>query len=115
MRVETLSEHGIKDCFIARWKDLGHETLLPIQALAVRRYGVLSGRNVVLFSPTSSGKTFVGEMAAVMTAGENRRTVYLAPQKALAEEKYHEFRRKYACLGYRTVISTRGTVDIRQR
>jgi len=61
----------------------------------------------VLFSPTSSGKTFVGEMAAVRVAHQCQRVIYLVPQKVLAEEKYRDFKRKYSRLGVRVVVSTR--------
>ena len=70
-------------------RDLGPE-LLPVQERAVAA-GVLDGRSVVVSSPTSSGKTFVGEMAAAQAALSGRRVVYLVPTKALAEAKYRQF------------------------
>jgi helicase len=107
MRISTLEAFGIDDRIIALWKEAGHEELLSIQQLAVRKGKILEGKSAVIFSPTSSGKTFVGEMAAVQTARQNRRAIYLVPQKALAEEKYEEFTRKYGAFGVRVVISTR--------
>ena len=107
MKTASLEAFGIDERIIDLWQRAGYTVLLPIQELAVRKGGVLSGRNVLVFSPTSSGKTFVGEMAAVKTALQNRRVAYLVPQKALAEEKYNEFHSKYRPFGIRTVISTR--------
>lgn len=107
MRVEALEAFDIEEQVVDSWKSNGHERLLPIQELAVKKHRVLDGGNVLVVSPTSSGKTFVGEMAAVKTARKNRRVIYLVPQKALAEEKYRAFKTKYAGLGIRTVISTR--------
>jgi len=107
MRIAALEAFGIDDQVIDLWREVGHETLLPIQENAVREGKVLDGRNILVFSPTSSGKTFVGEMAAIKTARQNKRVIYLVPQKALAEEKYTEFRNKYGSLGVRIVISTR--------
>jgi helicase len=107
MKVALLEAFGIDERIIALWQQAGHTALLPIQELAVRQGGVLNGKNVLVFSPTSSGKTFVGETAAVRTALRNRRVVYLVPQKALAEEKYHAFHAKYRAFGIRTVVSTR--------
>lgn len=107
MRIATLEAFGIDDRIIDLWREAGHEELLPIQQIAVRKGRVLDGKSAVIFSPTSSGKTFVGEMAAVQTARQNRRAIYLVPQKALAEEKYQEFARKYGSFGIRVVISTR--------
>ncbi|GAB4240879.1 MAG: hypothetical protein OHK0028_19170 [Deltaproteobacteria bacterium] len=107
MRIASLEAFGIDDRIIGLWRAAGHEELLPIQEAAVKTGKVLDGKSAVIFSPTSSGKTFVGEMAAVQTARRNRRALYLVPQKALAEEKYREFTAKYASFGVRVVISTR--------
>lgn len=107
MRVTALEAFGIDNGILDVWSEAGHKELLPIQELAVRRGKVLEGGNAVIFSPTSSGKTFVGEMAAVRIARQNRRAIYLVPQKALVEEKYQEFSRKYSPFGIRVVISTR--------
>lgn len=107
MRIASLNAHGVDTALIELWERLGHSELLPIQEQAINKGKVLEGQNVVVFSPTSSGKTFVGEMAAVQIARANRRVVYLVPQKALAEEKYQDFKRKYGGMGIRVVISTR--------
>jgi helicase len=107
MKVTALAEHGIDNDVLDVWQSSGHEELLPIQEDAVREGKVLEGKNVVIFSPTSSGKTFIGEMAAVKMARQNKRAIYLVPQKALAEEKYQEFKRLYSGLGIRVVVSTR--------
>ena len=107
MRIAAVEAYGIEDAVVDVWRETGHESLLPVQELALTRHNALDGRNLLVFSPTSSGKTFVGEMAAVKKARENSRVLYLVPQKALAEEKYGDLRRKYSRLGIRTVISTR--------
>jgi len=107
MRIAALEAFGLDDCVLDVWKSTGHDRLLPVQEMAIRQGKVLDGQNVVVFSPTSSGKTFVGEMAAIRMARQNKRVVYLVPQKALAEEKYREFKRQYGSLGIRVAISTR--------
>lgn len=107
MDIAELEKHGIDARMIAMWSEAGLKTLLPIQVEAIHKGGVLKGNNIVVFSPTSSGKTFVGEMAAARMAYNMERVIYLAPQKALAEEKFREFHEKYGGFGIRTVISTR--------
>jgi helicase len=73
----------------------------------VKEFGLFGTGNLIVFSPTSSGKTFVGEMAAVKAARENTKVFYLVPQKALAEEKFQEFRQRYGKLGIKVVVSSR--------
>ena len=107
MHVTDLTKHGIDPRAVDLWTKDGMGKLLPIQKKAVILGKVLEGGNVVVSSPTSSGKTFVGEMAAIRVACRQGRVAYLAPQKALAEEKYGEFQRKYRDFGIQTVISTR--------
>lgn len=116
MRIRDLLRFGAPESVIALWEARQGEILLPVQALAVKRHGVFgnresAGRNLLIQAPTSSGKTFVGEMAAVETALRGRQAVYLAPLKALAEEKYHEFREKYAAFGLKVILSTRDHRD----
>jgi helicase len=67
--------------------------LYPPQVEAIRA-GALNGRNLVLASPTASGKTLVAELCALKHVTEkNGKTLYLTPLKALANEKYVEFQK----------------------
>ncbi|MGB9959418.1 MAG: DEAD/DEAH box helicase [Candidatus Bathyarchaeales archaeon] len=71
--------------------------LYPPQAEAVKA-GVLEGRNLVLASPTASGKTLIAELCALKHVLEKEgKVVYLSPLRALASEKYEEFR-KYSVI-----------------
>ena len=73
-------------------KERGIEELYPPQAEALRS-GVLEGRNLLLAIPTASGKTLVSEIVMVnRLLREGGKAVYLVPLKALAEEKYREFK-----------------------
>lgn len=57
-------------------------------------------------APTSSGKTLVGEFAAVASAYRTRRhAIFLVPFRALADEHYVLFRSRYGEL-LSVVIST---------
>jgi helicase len=67
--------------------------LYPPQEEAIKA-GALEGRNLVLASPTASGKTLVAEFCALKHILEkNGKTVYLTPLRALANEKFEEFKK----------------------
>ncbi len=72
-------------------RNKGYESLYPPQKHAVES-GVLDGKNLVLATPTASGKTLVAMMAAIKTIERGGKVVYLAPLRALASEKYEEFK-----------------------
>jgi ATP-dependent DNA helicase len=77
-----------------------------VQERAVRA-GALDGRtNLLVMAPTSSGKTFVGELAATSSAYSRRQhAIFLVPFRALADEHYDLFRQRYGDL-LTVVIST---------
>jgi len=71
---------------------LGYETLYPPQEEAIR-HGLLEGRNLLITTPTASGKTLIAMMAAAKTVlDKDAKVVYLTPLRALASEKYDEFK-----------------------
>jgi helicase len=71
----------------------GIVNLYPPQEEAIKA-GALEGRNLVLASPTASGKTLVAEFCALKHVLEkNGKTVYLTPLRALANEKFDEFKK----------------------
>ncbi|MGC8961758.1 MAG: DEAD/DEAH box helicase, partial [Candidatus Bathyarchaeia archaeon] len=75
----------------------GYVDLYPPQVEAVK-LGVLEGRNLVLASPTASGKTLIAELCAMKHILEgNGKVLYLTPLRALASEKMEEFK-KYTLL-----------------
>jgi len=111
VKTQDLIRYGVDPRLIDIWRSSGIETLLPVQRIAVDRYNLFGGGNLLVSAPTSSGKTFIGEMAAAHTLLGHRRCFYLVPLKALAAEKFETFRERYAPLGARVVMSTR---DCRQ-
>ena len=71
----------------------GLDQLYPPQEDAIQA-GVLEGKNLVLASPTASGKTLVAEMCIMKHILEKHgKAIYLAPLRALASEKFKEFQR----------------------
>ncbi len=94
MRIEELSIPEPAKRVIT---ESGIESLYPPQEAAVKA-GALEGQNLVLASPTASGKTLVTELCLTKHVLERGgKVLYLTPLRALASEKYDEFR-KYASL-----------------
>jgi len=106
-RIRDLRKYGLPDALLDIWAQQQGEFLLPVQEVAVQRYDLFEGRSLVISSPTSSGKTFVGEMAAMRATFAGKRVLYLTPLRALAEEKYHTFRTRYEAYGVKVVVATR--------
>jgi helicase len=121
MKMRSLEEYGIPSYIIDIWEKNYSPFLLPIQEEAVRYYGILDyeegkihphptlspqgrgdnggaidSRFLLTLSPTSSGKTFIGEMAAITQAIHYQKAIYLAPLRSLAEEKYRHFKKLYS-------------------
>ncbi len=72
---------------------LGIVELFPPQEETIRA-GVLEGRNIVLASPTASGKTLIAELCALKHVLEKGgKVIYLSPLRALASEKFEEFKK----------------------
>lgn len=52
-------------------------------------------RNVLVSAPTGSGKTLIGEYAAHRALARGGRCVYTTPIKALSNQKFRQFRRRF--------------------
>jgi len=91
----------------------GIESLRPAQTKAIAS-GLLDKKSVLVCTPTASGKTLIAEMAAArsITSGDGK-AIYIVPLKALATEKYRDFREKYAGL-FRVALAI-GDLDSAER
>jgi len=110
MKMRDLEVWGVPSYVVDIWVENYSRFLLEIQEKAVRNYGVLDyddNNNLLVVAPTSSGKTFIGEMAAITQAVHKKKTVYLVPLRSLAEEKYRHFKDLYASCDVNTLISSR--------
>lgn len=110
MRLKSLMKYGIPEMIIRAWTERQDDYLLPLQERAVRE-GLLPERgkdpeNFLISAPTSSGKSFCGEMAAMGSLLNRQKVVMLFPLKSITEEKYRYFRECYDSLGIRTIIVT---------
>jgi helicase len=92
-----IDELPIPDAVKAVLSKVGYDTLYPPQEDTIKA-GALEGKNIVLASPTASGKTLIAELVILKSILEKGgKALYLTPLRALASEKYEEFQ-KYATL-----------------
>ncbi|HLG24795.1 MAG TPA: DEAD/DEAH box helicase [Candidatus Nanoarchaeia archaeon] len=83
--------------------------LRPAQEKSIEK-GLLDKKNLLVCTPTASGKTLVAELAAMKSiVSENGKAIYIAPLKALASEKYKHFKKRYGSLA--KVALTIGDID----
>ncbi|MEM3381047.1 MAG: DEAD/DEAH box helicase, partial [Candidatus Bathyarchaeia archaeon] len=88
-----VSEIEIPEQLKAILERAGYENLYPPQIEAIRA-GALKGKNILLASPTASGKTLVAELCIIHNILKDRgKSLYLTPLRALANEKYEEFQK----------------------
>lgn len=105
--LDDLLSLGVPESAVAVWKSLYPSGLNELQLRAVNDERVLDGESLLVVAPTSAGKTFVGEMAAVRAVGSGQKAVFLLPYKALVNEKYEHFAKVYGeSLGLRVVRCT---------
>lgn len=101
----SLADHGVAPDLVESWqRDIPE--LNELQLSAINEFGVLRGKHLVVSAPTSSGKTMVGELAALKGVAERKRAWFLLPLKALVNDKHEEFSRRYGELGVRTIRAT---------
>ncbi len=105
MRVRDLN---IGEQFKQLLEEYGVGELYPPQEDSVSA-GILDGKNIILCTPTASGKTLAAELAMIKALEAKKRVVYVVPLIALAYEKYEEFR-KYEKLGFSVRLET-GDLD----
>ncbi len=65
-------------------------SLRPAQEKAIKA-GLLERKNLLICTPTASGKTVIAEIAF----NNNKKSIYVVPLIALANEKYKSFKKKY--------------------
>jgi helicase len=101
----SLEPYGFPSGLLTAW-GASIPGLNELQQEAINDYGLVDGAHLVVSAPTSSGKTLVGELAALKGVLERKRALFLLPMKALVNDKYAEFTRKYESFGLRTIRAT---------
>ena len=100
--IKLLKKRGITEFYPPQWKAIQPG---------------LKGNNLVVSIPTASGKTLIAEIIALqklLTTAKDpeeklrkkKKILYLCPLKALATEKYREFKDEWKDLGLKVGIST---------
>ncbi|MCL4404861.1 DEAD/DEAH box helicase [Candidatus Marsarchaeota archaeon] len=73
----------------------GITKLTPPQELALEA-GLLKGNNILVASPTASGKTLIAELGCTNSIiAKGRKAIYIAPMRAIVAEKFAEFHEAY--------------------
>ncbi|WFO76381.1 DEAD/DEAH box helicase [Desulfurococcaceae archaeon MEX13E-LK6-19] len=104
MKVDRLVDYGFPVDVVEILRKRGINEFNPVQEKAIEA-GLFSGKNILVSSPTASGKTLIAELALVKAFLEGKMGVYLTPLKALASEKYEEFK-VWESIGAKIGIST---------
>ncbi len=86
--IESCSKKGIKE-------------LYPPQAACIDA-GLLDGKNLLISIPTASGKTLLAEMAMASQIAKGGKCLYIVPLRALASEKFEEFKAHGSKVGVAT-------------
>ena len=74
-------------------KSQGFTKLYPPQADSVKS-GLLDGQSILVSAPTASGKTLIATLAMLSYLSKNKgKVIYLSPLRALAAEKFTEFKK----------------------
>lgn len=72
------------------------EELRPSQIKSINKGLFKNNHHQIVCTPTGSGKTLVAELAMLDTIlNKRKRVLYIVPLKALASEKYKEFKELY--------------------
>jgi len=108
--IQSLAACGFPSDLLEIWAS-SIPGLNQLQLDAINEFQVLDGGHLVVSAPTSSGKTMIGELAALKGALERKRTLFLLPLKALVNDKHRQFTATYSAFGIRTIRATGDSTD----
>ena len=103
MKIDKLD---LPDAAIEFLKSQGYEKLYPPQADSIKS-GLLDGKSILVSAPTASGKTLIAMLAMINYLSKNNgKVIYLSPLRALAAEKFLEFKKlEKVALGKKVKVS----------
>jgi helicase len=90
MKIDKLK---LPDSAIDFLKSQGYDKLYPPQADCIKS-GLLDGKSILVSAPTASGKTLIAMLAILSYLSKHDgKVIYLSPLRALAAEKFLEFKK----------------------
>ncbi len=88
-----ISELNLSKSAIDFLKKEGYTELYPPQEDSIKA-GLLDGKSLLISAPTASGKTLIAILSMINYLSKNKgKIVYLSPLRALAAEKFSEFKK----------------------
>ena len=108
---DEFSIHGFPSEIIETWKTDFPHGLNALQLKAINEFGVLQGKSALVVAPTSSGKTMIGELAAIQAVSSGKKAAFLLPYRALVNEKFDEFTHRYSAVGLRVARCSGDATD----
>tara|TARA_Y100000310_G_scaffold323184_1_gene383209 strand:+ start:154 stop:813 length:660 start_codon:yes stop_codon:yes gene_type:complete len=91
MKFKELKKDLPKEIYEVLNKEI--DELRPCQEKAIKK-GLFKNKNMLICTPTASGKTLVAELALTNNIKKGK-AIYIVPLKALANEKFKDFKKKY--------------------
>ena len=88
----NISSLDLSETSIQFLHNQGFKTLYPPQADCIKT-GLLEDNNLIVSTPTASGKTLVAIISALRHIENEGKIIYLSPLRALASEKYNDFKK----------------------
>ncbi len=105
--IKDLSEFKINGDILNAWSARFTKGLNELQLDAVNKHRILDGASLMVVAPTSSGKTFIGEIAAAKAISDEKKVIFLLPYRALVNEKFDYLNDLYGnTLGMRVIRCT---------
>lgn len=88
------------------WREIS-PSLLPLQQQIISSEELFNAESLLIHAPTSSGKSFLAELAMVVEAFNGGCSIHLVPLRVQAEEIYKTLKQRYEKFGLKVLISTR--------
>ncbi len=97
----------MKDRFECYWKERISFPLFPVQKKVLSDKKLLeNSRNLLIVSPTSSGKSLIIEYFTTYYLSKGEKVVYVSPLKTILEEKEKEFEHPIGFFKKEMIVST---------